>query len=237
MSKREPLHEAHMQLAYQYPFAAPGIKISRFARWAFLLTPKYLKKFSRFFLIAGLIMLLLAFLPTAWYEITGFNELSTEAKDVDFGSQQLRNLSYQPPLDTSLPLTNSIIINKIGVKAEIHEATRENHETALMNGVWRVDDFGTPAQRNRPTILVAHRFGYIWWSNQFRRENSFYNLDKIHVGDTIEVIWRQRKYTYAIYGEDEGEEISDYSGDLILYTCQDLTSKMKFFKYAKLVIN
>jgi sortase (surface protein transpeptidase) len=234
--KGKRLSEGHIQNAYFDLFLAPNIKLPPLARWAFLFTAKNLLRASKVLAVTGLLLLLIAFLPTAWYEITGFNELRTNAADVDFSQDiKVKNLAYQPPLDTTLSQQNVVAIPSIGVRSEILEASRENHETALMNGIWRVDDFGTPKDRNRPTILVAHRFGYVWWTNQFRHESSFYNLDKVKVGDVVEIVWRQRKYTYAIYAESEGEEISDYSGDLILYTCKDLTSSYKFFKYARLI--
>jgi sortase (surface protein transpeptidase) len=111
----------------------------------------------------------------------------------------------------------------------------ENYEEALKVGVWRVPDFGTPYERKAPVILAAHRYGYLRWSVPYRLKNSFYNLPKVKVGDTVEIIWRQRKYIYEVYAEGKGEEITDYSADLILYTCEDLTSPVRIFKYARLI--
>ena len=55
------------------------------------------------------------------------------------------------------------------------------------------------------------------------------------MGDTVEIIWKQRKYVYEIYKEEEGEEISDYTADLILYTCESLKSPIRIFRYARLL--
>jgi sortase (surface protein transpeptidase) len=82
---------------------------------------------------------------------------------------------------------------------------------------------------------VAHRFGYLKWTNSYRRKNSFFNLPKLKNEDTIQILWRQRKYTYAVYAESEGTEINDYTADLVLYTCKDLSSDVRFFVYAKLL--
>lgn len=142
---------------------------------------------------------------------------------------------YQPPLDTSLPPTPRIQIPKIGVETGVVEAAQGDYEDALRRGVWRVPDFGTPAERRLPTILVAHRYGYLSWSDAYRRQNSFYNLPKLAPGDRLEIIWGQRRYVYEIYGGDEGEAVSDYSADLILYTCRFLESPIRIFRYAKLV--
>jgi sortase (surface protein transpeptidase) len=86
-----------------------------------------------------------------------------------------------------------------------------------------------------PIILAAHRYGYLAWTDLFRRQNSFYNLPKIKVGDTVEIDWGQRKYTYGVYTTEEGTQITDYSADLILYTCESLTGDERFFVYAHLI--
>lgn len=149
------------------------------------------------------------------------------------GEKELED--YQPSLDPSLPSENRLRISKIGVDTEILEETQENFEEALMRGVWRVPDFGNPYVRRYPTILVAHRYGYLHWSEAFRLRNSFYNLPKLSPGDQVEIIWEQRKYTFEVYGGLESEGITDYSADLILYTCKFLESPVRIFRYAKLV--
>jgi sortase (surface protein transpeptidase) len=144
-------------------------------------------------------------------------------------------LTYQPRVDPSLPVQSKLKIPSIGVNATLQEATYDNYESALKKGPWRVSDFGTPADREQPTIIAAHRFGYLAWSNLFRRKSSFYNLPKLAVGDTVEIDWGQRKYLYEIYSEDKGGNITDYYADLILYTCEDLMSEVRIFKYGKLL--
>ena len=96
-------------------------------------------------------------------------------------------------------------------------------------------DFGDPYNREKPTILAAHRFGYLAWSVKYRLANSFYNLPKLKVGDRIEVNWLKRKYMYEVYATGEGKEITDYTADLILYTCKFLESPIRLFAYARLV--
>jgi len=142
---------------------------------------------------------------------------------------------YQPTFNPTLPTQNQIIIESIGVDTTIRENTIDNVEDTLRQGVWRVPDFGTPFARSRPTILAAHRFGYKAWTNQYRRENSFFNLPKVNVGDRIEIIWDQRRYVYEVYAEDETNQITDYSADLILYTCKFLQSEDRIFQYARLI--
>jgi len=142
-----------------------------------------------------------------------------------------------PPLDPSLPTQNGLLIDKIGVKGEIHEG--EDWEKILKTGIWRVPNFATPSTihdlpstKPLPIILAAHRWGYLEWSASFRKLNSFYNLPKLQEGDKIELIWEQRKYKYTVKAVSTGTEITDYSHDLILYTCQLWNSPVRFFVYA-----
>lgn len=159
-----------------------------------------------------------------------------KVEDEEFGKTASgKNLKYQPAFDATLPSGAYLDIPKIRVKTQLLEATYEAHEEALKKGVWRVGDFGTPDKREKPTILVAHRYGYLAWSNQYRRENSFFNLPKLGNGDVVNITHNQRKYVYEVYAQSEGTEIADYSADLVLYTCVDLNSDLKIFRYARLL--
>lgn len=136
-----------------------------------------------------------------------------------------------PPVDPSLPSKNGLIINSIGVKGEINEG--EDWEKILKKGIWRVPNFGSPsADDHKPIIIAAHRWGYLEWSAQFRKLNSFYNLPKLNEGDKIELIWDQRKYIYEVTTTTTDTEITDYDYDLILYTCQLWNSPVRFFVFA-----
>jgi sortase (surface protein transpeptidase) len=192
--------------------------------------------------IIGVILLFVSFAPSIWNTVktqgvefaSGIFAKST-ANDLDNLANGAGNVNYQPRFDASLPLENRIRIPSIGVDTVIQESTLGYYEEALKKGVWRVSDFGTPYTRNRPTIMAAHRFGYLAWTNIFRRENSFFSLPKLKEGDIVEIIWRQRKYVYEVYSTEESEEISNYSADLILYTCEALSSPIRIYKYARLL--
>ncbi len=193
--------------------------------------------------LIGFGFILFSYLPSIWYFLStnGQNFVSSylvetaskvNNKEVIYLDQKP---DYQPVFNSHLPTQNRILIPSLSVDTQIHEASIENYEEALRKGVWRVGNFGTPQKRDKPTILVAHRFGYLAWSNSYRRTNSFYNLPKLKAGNIIEITWRQHKYTYAVYGESEGETVNDLQADLILYTCLDLTGKTRLFKYARLL--
>lgn len=135
-----------------------------------------------------------------------------------------------PDIDPSLPKENGLIIDKIGIKGTIHEGT--DWEEILKTGIWRVPDFGTPENNSLPIILAAHRWGYLDWSAAFRKLNSFYSLPKMTVGDQITIYWGQRPFHYTVYATATNTQITDYSANLILYTCQMWNSPERFFVYA-----
>jgi sortase (surface protein transpeptidase) len=138
-----------------------------------------------------------------------------------------------PSVDPSLPTKNGLIIDSIGLRGEIHEG--DNWQDILKLGVWRVPDFATPEETGKPIILAAHRWGYLSWSNAFRKLNSFYNLPKLKNGDKISLVWNQRQFEYEVYTTSQGSAITDYSANLILYTCQLWNSPVRIFVYAKRV--
>jgi sortase (surface protein transpeptidase) len=199
-----------------------------------------LRKLALWATLVGILIFAVLYLPSFVYKVLGdrSNSYLLFRKNSDFvstSSPQVKVDDYQPRLDSTLPLENQIIIPSVGINTKINEASFETYEDALKVGVWRVPDFGTPYERKAPVILAAHRYGYLKWSVPYRLKNSFYNLPKVKVGDTVEIVWRQRKYIYEVYAEGKGEEITDYSADLILYTCESLTSPIRIFKYARLL--
>lgn len=164
---------------------------------------------------------------TVEVEKSGFGDLIYQA---EFAPEPM----YVPPFDPELPEENWIKIDKIGVNTQIFEG--EDWEEVLKNGVWRYGDFGEPEDRQLPTVLAAHRFGYIYWTNQFRRESSFFNLPRLDNGDRIEVIWNQRRYVYEIYEGYTDTRFRNLDGDLILFTCEVLNSERRIIRHARLVV-
>jgi hypothetical protein len=201
---------------------------------------------KRPFLILGstlwFLALILAFFPS-WPHI--YYRLSPQTSEVLAQTLSLNTLPLPtptvtpvptpnlPPIDLTLPKENGLIIESIGVRGEIHQG--DAWQEILKQGIWQVPNFGTPEQNQDPIIMAAHRWGYLNWTNQFRYLNSFYNLPKLNVGDKVTINWNQRQYTYKVYKEEIGEQITDYSANLILYTCQLWDSPIRIIKYAQRV--
>lgn len=139
----------------------------------------------------------------------------------------------EPAFDPTLPEGSWIMIPSIGVETQLRDTVDPNE--ALNQGAWLVPDFGRPNDADLPIIAAAHRFGWDWWwQSDFGRKNSFYSLPNLKSGDTVEIVFNQRKYVYRVYSEViEGTEITDYQADLILYTCKFLNSPERYFVYAK----
>lgn len=191
-------------------------------------------------ILLGMVAIGVPVVPMVWYRvkpsaITNLAKVLRRPVVATESKEEIRTIDdWQPEKDSALPDGGWLKIPAIKVNTQIHEEVSEQYEEALKKGVWRIPEFGTPILRESPTILVAHRFGYLKWSNSYRRDNSFFNLPKLKVGDTIDIYWGQRHYIYEVYAGDEGTEISDYTADLILYTCQYIESDRRIFRYARL---
>lgn len=199
------------------------------------------KRFRFFFVGAGILLWLAATLtalaPLAPHLLYRLSPKTPSVLANTIGTT-VRNLPPQPapvvtprlpPQDPKLPAKNYLVIPKIGVNGLIHEG--DNWEEILKNGVWRDPDLFTP-ETGRPVILAAHRWGYVAWSNTFRRLNSFYSLPKLKPGDELEIVWNQRRFTYQVTDVFEGELIDNFDADLILYTCQLWNSPVRIFVHA-----
>lgn len=190
-------------------------------------------KLAKMFGIAGVILFLIYFAPIV-FNYFKYKLSSAEVNKLTEASQNATGRSL-PVYNPLLPKTNKLNIPSIGVNTDIEEATYDNYESALKKGVWRVSNFGEPNETGAPIILAAHRYGYLAWTNSYRHYNSFYNLPKVKEGDTIIIDWEQREYTYGVYKVETGREITDYSADVILYTCESLSGEERIFVYAKLL--
>jgi len=179
-----------------------------------------------------------------------FNKLNISSPEVEAETLQIpvtenkEDDTEQPPeppqitlpeKDTSLTETNTLIIPKIGVKAKI--ITGKDPLKALDKGPWIVYDYANPEQNylgetTKSIIIASHRFGYSSWTTEYRNKISFFNLPNTKIGDKVIIIWNQREYIYEIYALEESTYISDYTADLILYTCKYYNSPERIFRYA-----
>lgn len=180
----------------------------------------------------------LYFAPDVYYYLAPFDkEVISQIDQSQISSAQdvkQDELVFLPDINPNLPEDKWIIIPKIGVRTALRDT--QDPEEALREGVWLSPDYGQPGSLKMPMIVAAHRWGYkVWWKDDYWKYHSFYFLPDLEEGDRVEIIADQRKWVYEIYAGDEGQEITDYSADLILYTCKFLNSPQRYFRYAKLI--
>ena len=82
-----------------------------------------------------------------------------------------------------------IRIEKIGVDMSVVEGQNEN---VLFRGAWRSPWSSTPEQGGN-TVLFGHRYLHLP-----PHPETFFSLDKLTIGDTFEVFWNGKTYTYSI---------------------------------------
>jgi sortase (surface protein transpeptidase) len=201
---------------------------------------------SKAYLAIGILLIFLAFsvlaitfYPQIWYSVdkgATETEFTTIEKQVtileDVEKDEIVKKEVEPGLptiDTSLPTENYLRISSIYVDSEISQ--EPNADEGLEEGIWMVPNFGTPEYNDLPIIIAAHRFGYVYWSSDFREKSTFYNLPKLKVGDRVQIIWGQRSYEYEVYKAEDNTQITDYNADLILYTCRMYNSPVRVFRY------
>ncbi|MCD4811624.1 hypothetical protein K8R14_03410 [bacterium] len=207
----------------------------------------FIKKLSNIYVILGFSFLALAFIliaiPVSPYILYRLNPDLTDT-EIDNIKEEIyeepivpvevnEKDNVLPDFNASLPQEPHLVISRIEVFSPIGESN--DPETSLRNGTWMASDYGNPEDRSLPTILAAHRFGYVYWDITTRNTLSFFNLPKTRIGDSVIIIWEQREYEYEIFAEDESTFIKTYDADLILYTCKYFNSTQRIFRYANRV--
>lgn len=184
--------------------------------------------------------------PELYYQTTSQEEgpelVATQIvrSEPDSDLEQLQQDVWQPPVSSNLPEGEWVVIPRIGVRTQLQQT--EDPDEALQTGVWWVPDFGQPGDRELPMILAAHRFGFRWmWDRlltdgtSYATRNIFYDLPELEQGDLVEVIADQRRYIYRVYYGEATNRLTDYTADLILYTCKHLNSPIRHVRYAELL--
>ena len=184
-----------------------------------------------------------SFSPQKWKELSAASnagdsgvvgDATKTAGLVSDSGEVIRKPPYTPPVDETLPEGQWLVIPRIGVRSAL-QATA-NYEDALKTGLWLAPDYGKPGTFDLPMIVAGHRYGWNWWwKNDYWKYHSFFLLPKLKPGDRVEVIADKRKWIYEIYAGEEGDEITDYQADLILYTCKFISSDVRHFRYARLI--
>lgn len=99
-------------------------------------------------------------------------------------------ISNAPPTSqtTNMPAENWLRIPKIGVDIPV----LEGDEKVLERGAWRIPQT-SPDPESSNMVISAHRFRY-----RPPSKTTFYLLDKLSSGDTIDLFWNGRQIRYVV---------------------------------------
>ncbi|MFC1780185.1 sortase [Patescibacteria group bacterium] len=131
-----------------------------------------------------------------------------------------------------IPEENRLVLPTIGVDMPIVEG----EDSSVLNlGVWHRPGTGNPGGGNM--VLTGHRVGYAFLPEDVKSSTSFYNLDKLKIGDYAIIYWNQVEYDYEITSYEIVDKTATYieSQDseekLTLYTCHPIGQNEKRLVY------
>jgi sortase A len=142
------------------------------------------------------------------------------------------NLSIEESLGEILNLekkyleevNTTVIVNSIEVEGKIFEGLNSR---TMDNGFWHFPTSQLPGTKGN-FVVIGHRYAKLPPS-----KDTFFNLDKVKVGDRVEVKQSNDEYTYIVTSTKEVDKndisvIKDYSDyRLTLITCSPLWSSDK----------
>lgn len=134
-------------------------------------------------------------------------------------AKQIQKAVASKPLPQSIDgNAQQLLIPSMVLDEPIHDG---KDIRTLRQGLWRLPYTSTP-DKGGNTVIVAHRFTYT------NPHGTFYYLDKVHIGDSIAILWHSKKYTYTVRQVQQVEptqisiEASTKDAQLTLYTCTPL---------------
>lgn len=169
------------------------------------------------FTLLGIGLLLFALWP--WW--VGVFQSPRASVDKNSGGVLISNEVYSN-VTSSLDIADSakiLSIPSIGVNIPI--IIGDNGTVALGQGAWHIPGSGLPDEPDgyKNIVLSAHRFLYT------TGPNTFFNLDKVVVGDEMTINWEGQEYKYQVADifVVEPEQVSILADDgkekLTLFTC------------------
>ncbi len=116
-------------------------------------------------------------------------------------------------------LNTKIIVNSIEVEGSIYEGVDSN---TMNKGFWHFPTSSLPGQKGN-VVIIGHRYAKLPPD-----KDTFFNLDKVKVGDSIKVIQNDNQFTYIVTDtivveKNDTSILQDYSDYRItLITCTPL---------------
>lgn len=144
--------------------------------------------------LTGLYLIFGPTFPGVMRQISGF--FGKNNKNLAQADQNLSNSLAQNGLSPASEAPKELAVNQvgwinipaIGVGAPIVEGKDDN---AMTYGIWHRPGTGTPLTDSN-TVLAGHRYQYV------NGPRTFYSLDKVKVGDPVEVKWGEQTFRYKV---------------------------------------
>lgn len=149
-----------------------------------------------------------------------------------------RSHRVAPVYDLSLPEGRWVISEEVGIKAPIYtnanvEDTKEI-DAILDRGIYLYPEYDNIGWSGREVILAGHHYNMN--VSETKSAQSFQNLEKLKVGDRVQIVDDYKIWTYEIYKVEQSTEISEQNPDLMMYTCiYWWDAKLRLFVYGKIV--
>jgi len=175
--------------------------------------------------VIGVVLIIYPFIPGVLFSI---QSMSKDEFELPYKSKIISVIEESGgeviELSAPMPSENRLVIPKIKVDVEIVQG---NTEDALLRGVWHRPNTGDPEYGGN-FVITGHRFRYLPPNN-----TTFYNLDKLTVGDVLIVYYNGIEYDYSVSESfvvlpEQLEVESDLGYDVItLYTCTPIWTSSK----------
>ena len=200
---------------------------------------KYIKTIKKIGMVVvtiiGIYLLIYPFLPRVVYYVNKGKPYYPYKTKINVDGTQ--NDYYDEDTSDEIPEVNTIVIPEIRISMPIVSG---DDESALNKGVWHRPGTGTPGEGNM--VLTGHRVGYAVWTPDIKYKTTFYNLDKLDIGDSIILYWDNIEYDYKVTGfeivEPNRTDIESPTEEhrLTIYTCTPIGStKERLVYYAQLI--
>jgi sortase A len=177
------------------------------------------------FTVLGILLLCTAlYLSYIYYPLIRFKFNGNNLKETSENQHPITSESQAKTGDVTKRdeyKSNTLIIPKIGVEAEILEG-KSLQVLSEEEGVWREPQTSIPT-RGSNMVVAGHRLQFLPPNT-----NTFYLLPELQEGDTIIIYWEGEQYNYEVKKAFESEVWTDYvyektnNTTVTLYTCTPL---------------
>ncbi len=199
-------------------------------------------------IVGAVIVILIYFVPTVVFKIfpqldknlvkaESLEEVSLLEQPVIKESEaQVRGV--KPVYSLGLPEGKWVRIPEAEIEAEIFSNQNLQDKKAvtkiLDKGIYEYPEFSTMGVKGKTVLLAGHHFNV--WVSEEQSKKTFQNLNRVMLGDRVELISDYRQWNYEIYKIEQATQISEDQADLIMYTCVFWwNSDLRLFVYARLI--